>query len=430
MGNFFDSVRRLFMQEKILSYDKGIRAVCLSLIFFALFVVFLNIPSEQKFLISAKGSDEGYYYEYAKNVREGGISQFPIMLEHYLQDQRSQLFPHPVRIGHVVMTALWFKFCPATFVSLARFSFFCFVLLLIVSFCFCRKYFGQNTAYFYTTLLSCSPLLMSSGRRALQDSNVNLFWILAVWLFLDFLTEKKKSKFIIFLLVFSLAIMIKESAAILLVFFTAAFILYKYKYKQNLALAYLGGLFMIPACFIGMIYAICLKSLGPVIAIIKFIAGVHFPRAGVVVNGYCVFCMGPWYKFIIDFLILSPATLLLAIGYFFYLLFCRNSEWKQTYFMLYIVGMVAMLGAMKYTKIVRFAASLDMVFCLFAVLALYALLRRRDEDKQACFVLIAVICIFFLNLKNFIHLFLTCNIYDPVSYFLLAAKNIIPMFSY
>jgi len=398
------------------------RITALCLILFSVFTVFYTTPGEDSF---AKQADEGYYFMYAKTIKDMGIGQFPILLKHYLSNKVVQLFPHPSRIGHILMTALWFEIFPNTFLSLARFSFFCFILFLIISFFFAKKYFGRDFAYLYTLLLSSNPLIMTSGRRALQDSNVNLFWALSIWFFLDFLIVKKRSKFIIFLLVYSISITVKESSLALLVFFVVAFLIYKYKYNREISNRYLLGIIFIPSFMVGATYIFLLKGFGNVIALLNFVLGAHFTK--VVTNSYSLFCSGPWYKYIIDYLLISPLTTLLTIGYFFHQLFIRKFEWKITYFMLFLAIIFAIFSSMKYTKIVRFVMSLDIAISLFTVLAIYNLFNAKENKYKMYCIFIIVICIFFMNYRNFLYLFYQINIYDPVSYWLLGAMRMFPM---
>jgi 4-amino-4-deoxy-L-arabinose transferase-like glycosyltransferase len=324
------------------------------------------------------------------------------------------------------MTALWLKVFPNNFVSLARFSFFCFVLFLIISFYFSKKYFGQDLAYLYVLLLSCSPLTMTLGRRALSDINANLFWTLSVWLFLDFLVGKKKGKFVIFLLVYSLSIMIKESSVVLLIFFVFSFLLYRYKYKQEISNLYLLGLFLGPIFLVGGSYIFLLNGLSNFISLIKTLLNLHFGTGTQTSEYALLFCTGPWYKYIIDYLLLTPFTTILFIGYFFHILFSRKFDWKIMYFMIYFVIIFAVFSSARYTKVVRLVVNLDIVISLFATLALYELFRHKDKQRQTYLVLTAAVVIFFMNYLNFLYLFCTQNIYDPVSYLLLRAKKIIP----
>lgn len=391
------------------------------LIIFSVFAVFSTIPHEDQYY---KYADEGYYFMYAKAIKDKGLGQFPVLFEHHMNDKVAQLFPHPARIGHVMLTALWFKIFPNTFVWLARFSFFCFVLFLLVSFYFSGKFFGRQIAYLYTVLLSSSPLIMASGRRALQDACVNLFWCLAVWFFLDFLTSRKRSKFIFFLAAYSFSITLKESSMILFVFFALGFLLYKYKYKVEISNWYLAGVTFIPVLAVGLAYVLLIKGPANVFTLFKFILSVHFPSA--ITNSYSLFGRGPWYKYIIDYILVTPITSVLCIGYLFYFFVSRKFEEKITYFMLFFLVIFSIFGNLKYTKIIRFVSILEISVSLFAVFMLQQLFRQKNENFERYCVFAAVLIIFLVNYSGFLYLFVERDIYDPISVWLLKAREIIP----
>ncbi len=305
-----------------------------------------------------------------------------------------------------------------------RASLLCFILFLIVSFYFSRKFFGQDISYLYTLLLSSSPLMMTSARRVLQDSCLNLFWALSIWLFLDFLIGKKKSTFIIFILTYSLSIVIKESSIVLLVFFIFSFFLFRYQYREKMSTDYLIGLISLPFLITGISYIILLKGLSNVFLLARFILGVHFPT--IVTSVYSLFAMGPWYKYIIDYLLLMPIITLLAIGYFFYIIFSRKIESKIMYFAGYLIIVYTIFSNARYSKIIRFVLSLDIAIVLFATLALCEIFRQDNKNRQLYYVFLAAAIIYCINYFNFLYLFYQVNIYDPISYHLLMSKKIIP----
>lgn len=412
------------LSDKSFGVDRLIRLVSWVLISFSVLTVFMTTPREGEF---ARGADEGYYFTYAMIVKDGGVSQFPALLRQHLSDKVAQLYPHPGRIGYVLLTAGWLSIFPDTFLSLARLSWFCFVLFLFVSFWFSRKYFGGRTACLYTVLLSIHPLLMTAGRRVLQDSVLNLFWALAIWFFLDFLIEKKRWQYAAFLLFFCISLSIKEASAVLWIFFACAFLLFREKNDPHLNGRRLLGIFLIPIVVLGLLYVWLLGGWANGLALARYLAGVHFPGAAAVTNAYSLFGMGPWYKFIMDDLMLSPLTVLLAIGYLFHILLKRRVEKPVAYLALFLVLLYAVMSAMKYTKIIRFVMSMEISVCLFAVLMLEELFAvDKKDERRALLVFLSVCVIYLVNSINFAHLFVHWNIYDPISYWLLQAQRVIP----
>ncbi|MFH1779456.1 MAG: glycosyltransferase family 39 protein [Candidatus Omnitrophota bacterium] len=404
---------------------KFYRLVTVCLILFSVLSVYATIPNEELFF---KSADEGYYFTFANLIDKDGIAKFPELASTFINRKELQIFPSPLRVGHILSTALWFKLFPNTYVSLAKFSLFCFVLFLVISFYFARRNFGSDIAYPLVLLLSSSPLIMAMGRRALSDSYGNLLCGLTIWLFLDFLRRENKIKYFVFLIAYTFSITVRESSIILLLFFASFFLIYKYIYKRPISNAYLLGIILLPVFLVGITYLILFKGIGNVIGIVRGIINLHFttPPSSYSLN----FCMGPWYRFIVDFILLSPITTLLFIGYFCYLLVLRKIEWGKAYFMMYFTTIFVVFQIPKYDKVVRYLINLETVIALFSVMLLYVLFRQRDEKWQMHLVFIAVFGIFLINYLSFIDIFCLNGVYDPVSYPLLVIRKFIPGLRY
>lgn len=412
----------------LMDTDRVIRIAASILILFSVMTAFMSTPQEDEFAVLA---DEGYYFTYALSVKEGGIGMIPLLLKNHFADEAVQAFPHPGRIGHVLLGAFWFLIFPDTFSSLALLSLLCYALFLFVSFVFSRKYFGETTAFLYTVLLSVHPLFLSSAHRVLPDSILNLFWTLSFWLFLDFLMEKKKASFLGFVAAFSISLTVKESSLILLPFFAAAFLVKKYVFHEKLNDHYLIGACLLPLAIAGSLFLVFLGGWQNAFTLAKFILGIHFPHA--VTNVYSLYGMGPWYKFIMDDMMMSPWTVLLAIGFFFHAL-AKIDKFPQpvVFLALFLVLVYAPIALLKFTKIIRFVMSLEIVVCLFAVLMLqeFCLNIKTSRHWAVMLLLGLVFYIYMQNYLSFVYLFQKNMIYDPISMWLLVARRIVPLVFY
>ncbi|MFH0840229.1 MAG: glycosyltransferase family 39 protein [Candidatus Omnitrophota bacterium] len=379
------------------------------------------LPQEGQFM---KSADEGYYFKYASLILKNGITEFPSLIEWYTGNEEAQLHPNPSRVGYILFIALSFKIFGISFTSLAQVSFLSFFLFLVVSFYFSNKHFGKNTALIYTLFLSSSPLIMAMARRALSDSCGNLFYALTIWLFFDFLTQNNKIKYSIFLLAYALCIMVRESSLVLLPFFAGFFCLYKYAYKRKISHLYLWGIMLIPVSIVGICYLILFAGFKNMALFIETLFGIHF---GVQDSQYAIlFCGGPWYRYIVDYMVLEPLTMCLFIGYFIYILLIKKFDFKTMFFVIYFTIVFLIMGNLQYTKVLRLVINLDMVINLFAVWAIYELFKQKNKNYQNYFVFIFSMIIFIANYLTFLDLFICKEIYDPVSYWLLKARGFIP----
>jgi 4-amino-4-deoxy-L-arabinose transferase-like glycosyltransferase len=394
---------------------KQVILICV-LIFLSLATVFITTPKEQDF---ASYADEGYYFRYSQQVASHGISQFRLFLKQHIESQYVRLYPTPSRIGHIILAALWFKIFGATFISLAHFSLFCFIVFLISCFYYAKKFFGIKIALFFVLLLSYSPIMMALAKRALGDSDANLFLALSFWAFMDYLSDQRLRKLGIFIVVFTVSILVKETSLAFIIFIYIFSLIHKNYFRRPLNTTYLWLSVSVP---------IILAVSGMIIAFGSFdnfflmIYSVLKSRGEAALSPYAVFFgSGPWFKYIVDYLLLSPFTTLMAIGYFGYRLLARRFEWKIVYFSVFFLVFFLLLSNVKFTKDVRYVMIFEMVFYLFSIFFLFNVTKGKQK-----YVLNIIILICFINYFNFIKLFYVNNIYDPVSYHLLWSKEFIP----
>jgi len=403
--------------------SNAMRCVFLFCILFAAGRAYLTMPKEERF---ARGADEGYYFRYAKEISNEGLGHFSKLLEVYLDDPRAQLFPHPGRFGHTLIAALWFKIFPDTYRSLAHLSFLCFLVFLGVSFFFCRKYLGTDMALWYTTLLASSPLMMAASRRLLQDSLLNLFWALPFWLFFDYLMTKRRRSLVVYCVTLIVAITIKEASLALIFCAAVAWLVFKFHYQRDLPPGDFLITIFVPSVVSLVVVIIVLGGFANFSLLADFLVSVHFSANPS--NTYAIFATGPWFKFLVDFMLLSSVVTVLFIGYFFYLLAVRKFNQIQAYGLIFFTIVFGIFSSLQHTKIVRFVMSLEIVLCLFAVLALQELLRFKSKPLTRHLTAAAVILIFLTNISNYNLLYCRQGIYDAVSVWLLLAKKFIPYF--
>ncbi|MDD4872419.1 MAG: glycosyltransferase family 39 protein [Kiritimatiellae bacterium] len=390
---------------------------------FSVLSVFLTIPSEGRYRIAA---DEGSYYFYASSVGKYGPSMIADIGRAYVRSDKAKLQPSPLRVGHILAITFWLKIFPTTYVSLARFSFFCFVLFLLCSFYFSRRHFGEDVAYIFTMLLSVSPLMMAMGRRALSDMHGNLWCGLVIWLFLDFLRYKKRFSFYLLLFAYSFSILSRESLMTLYPFLVIMFLVSKYVYKNELPLSYLAGIILIPVVVVGLVYVLFFGGVHGAWNIVSAVFIIHGNVAATTSQYALSYSSGPWFRYLIDFIVLSPWTFLLFLGFVGHKLISRDCEWRTVYFAGYFVTMLFIFTGVLYFKDVRFLINLDMVIVLFSAMYLLELFRQSKTEYQMRLVLISAVIIFFVNYVTFSEIFCVQDVYDPVSYDLLSAMKIIP----
>ncbi|MCX5695102.1 MAG: glycosyltransferase family 39 protein [Candidatus Omnitrophica bacterium] len=389
------------------------------LIFFLVLVLAVTcISGSLKNVQFASGADEGYYFQYASYIGQNGLQGFAGLFKEYTQNQQHWLFPNPLRIGFIILSSLWLKAFGYSFINLAYLSLFCYLLFLGVSYYFSRKYLGENLALLFVILLAFSPLQMAMARRALIESAVILFLSLAVWLFWDFLKSRSRLKFALFIAAYSLSILIKETSVLLTLVFLSFLIVDKLVCKKEFNFKEFAAILFLPFICVGLVYLVlgCLPYMPSAIKII-----LNSPQA----NTYALlFGSGPWYRYLIDYALLSPWVVILTISFIFCYFVNKETDDLPLYFI--IVFLVNFILFDIFTKNLRYVIILDIPMRLFSVLMLQKIARRitwRYAIPLACMLVIGIALSDYFNFR---HLFVQVGIYDPVSFLLLQAKHIIP----
>jgi len=197
-------------------------------------VFILIIPTIQEVIYRAQ-HDEGYYFKYASYISDKGLGGFKDLAGDYIDNKEHWIFPNPVRVGLISLSALWVKLLGKSFYSLSHLSFVSYLLLIVVCYYFCRRLFDKEKAILLALLTAFSPLNMAMSRRALSESVTMLLLGLSVWLFLDMMQKDRSLlKKAIFVLVFSYSILVKETSCLLAIPFVIYMAIHKFRFKKDL----------------------------------------------------------------------------------------------------------------------------------------------------------------------------------------------------
>jgi hypothetical protein len=256
------------------------------------------------------------------------------------------------------------------------------------------------------------------ARRALIESAVNLFSVLSVWLFWDFLKNRSRLKAILFIVVYTGSILIKETCVLLIFVFSLYLLAGRLIYKKKVDLKEAVFLLGLPPILVGLVYLACgcLPYLWETVKIILLP-----PKAVSYAN---LFCSGPWYRYLIDYMLLSPWVAVLTIGFILSFFLKKEKEELSLYFV--FVFLITLVSFNIFAKNVRYVIILDTPMRLFSLLMLNAIAQRIYPRQAMRLTFILVIVLAFFDCLNSYYLFIREGIYDPTSFFLLTAKHIIP----
>lgn len=369
----------------------------------------------------APDADEGYYFRYAVRVsNEGGAAFRPLFLD-YVRDPQKHFFPPPTRLATVGLDALAVKGIGESFESLQAVSMVSFLVLLAVVFFLLCSVLGQRTAFWTTVLLAGSPLQLGLARRALSDSwvaAVSLMVLLLVWRMLLRRTRSRPAWAALGGLL-AVSILSREGSVLLV----------------PLALAMLLGWGRLEGWRPPLGAFVCVSVLPIVLACLAWVSAAGDWRLAWEVlqanlrspaqNAYALhYGSGPWFRYLVDFALLSPLTLLCYFAWCGRLTVSRGrtGEWVWAVLPLFFLLLSAPL-----TKNVRYALLLDLPIRLGAVLFLQGLLGDWEGNRRsALWMAVILLLLLWADLDIFLRIFVAGHLYDPMTAFLVWARGMLP----
>ena len=366
------------------------------------------------------GSDEGYYLRYTQTVADEGPAGLRTNFDDYLGNRGHWKYPNPFRIGFFCAAAMWSKAFGASFESLSYFSATSHLLLIAVVFAFARRHFDRGKAELIAVAIAFSPLLLGLGRRALMDSFATLTSVLAICTFVDALHDEARAagwgRWVRFGLAFGLAILVKETTILLLAPF-AAWVLIE---RRDTARAFVALVAAPAVCAI--VYVVVAGGFDPVMQLARIIIDSPETNRYALRNG-----AGPWYRYLLDFMLMSPWPLLLSLGALGAIAVrarTGDADRLPAFFALLFAVLIAEYAL--FTKNLRYVAVLELPIRILAVHFLWDLVRLRSHAKTIAVCAVLVTLNAWSEVATFDTFFVERGVYDPVSRMLLRLREFIP----
>jgi 4-amino-4-deoxy-L-arabinose transferase-like glycosyltransferase len=374
-------------------------------------------------------SDDGYYLRYMQTVGREGFRAIPGLFEQWNATQKSWIYPPPSRVGFIAVSAIWGRIFGATYHSLQYLSLASHLLLCVVNYLFARRHFGEVRAVWIAVLIGFSTLLMGLSRLALTDSFIALCMMTTVWLFLGLARDRGLAKDrpgfargIPFMAALALMVLVKELSVLLVVPF-ALFVLYERFVRgvpHDLGRYFLW--FAIPGAVTLGIFVLAAGSTSQLLETWSIVLA--SPKTA----GYAIRAgSGPWFRMILDYLLLSPVPTLLAIGWFAIAATRhRAGVYDPTTFFLGLVVVSLVFLFSFFTKNVRYGVVLELPIRVFSVLMLGELAGKTRPVRANVVTGLLVVLVCWLEWTSFDLIWVQNHGYDPVTNFLAITRKLVP----
>jgi len=364
------------------------------------------------------GFDEKLYRGYVSVLMLRGIGVYPELGRHYVQEQtklESAILP-PTRFFYIGAAYAWhLMWGTGPLKSLSAISSLCSMLLLVLSARFAWRLGGGAVALCVTALMAFAPTQIHMSQHALIDG-VFAFWAtLSLWLLWENLQRPNRWPWLAAYAA-TLAVMVLT--------------------KENAMFAYLGLLAVLTAnhwlrfgCLTTRLALVMV--LGPLLGVIilvilcgGFETTIEIYRLLVAKASVLEYAIvtgdGPWYRYLVDLMVVSPIVLVLALGGIFRL---KATERPGLYLLIFVAASFVLMANVRYGMNLRYANIWDFPLRYLAVFCLWQIIPR--QKAQAIWLSACVLALCAFDLHQYDVFFVQNDLYELVPSDLLRAVKIL-----
>jgi Dolichyl-phosphate-mannose-protein mannosyltransferase len=365
------------------------------------------------------GYDERLYRGYVNNLISGGLTSYPDFAESYVERQQKlplAILP-PTRFLYIFSAYLWHQATgEGALVALHRVSCLFSILMLFAAGAFAWRLGGPWVALAVLALMACAPTQIHMSQHALIDGFFAFWATLSLWFLWENLRQPNNLRWLILYTV-SLVLMVIT--------------------KENAVFAYAGLLALIGANrwlrFGTVTRPLLLLTLaGPLLGLVVLIA--LCGSATTFINTYRLLVAkasvlpyaiatgdGPWYRYLLDLLLVSPLIFLLAWGAIFRL---KPGNKEALFLIVFVSATYLVMCNVRYGMNLRYTNMWDMPLRYLAVLCLCDLTQSLRR-YQAIAIVLAVTLLGAFDLRQYHIFFIKYGLYELVTEGLLRAVQIL-----
>ncbi|HXI11945.1 MAG TPA: glycosyltransferase family 39 protein [Thermoanaerobaculia bacterium] len=380
--------------------------------------LYYHLPAAGGYHVAA---DEGAYYRHARSVSLHGWGGLRLTAEEYIGDRGLHIYPPPTRLLSTLTNALALG-VDDSYRSLAVLSLVWFVVLIFLARHYVSRLWDERVGLIASLFLTFSPLFMAMAKRALIDSLSSLLSAWVLFSFLDYARHHRRRSLVSFCIAVAFSLLNRETAILFCPFYAGSLLLLTPRERlatecKTIAVATMS---IAAAVSVVMVAAFGIHNLVGI--------GAALYRSQILMHhSYAVvYCNGPWYRYLVDLMLLSPMTLILATLAAGRTLLDRQRDLRID-LLLAFFAYVLVVFVFTY-KNIRYATVLDIEVRLLAAIGVVQLVNTWTATQIArrralCLVVLMLVA---FDLRSFHRYFVTDDIYDPVSASLLAAERFIP----
>jgi 4-amino-4-deoxy-L-arabinose transferase-like glycosyltransferase len=365
------------------------------------------------------GFDENLYRNYVNQLIVAGVTSYSDIVDRYIEVQKTlpgSILP-PLRFLFIFTAYTWHQiFGTEALAALHAVASFFSVLTLLLSTLFAWRLKGPAWALGVAALMSFAPTQLHMSQHALVDGFFTFWALLSLWLLWENLRAPRHVLFLVaYTLALGLMVLTKENAFFVFVALMAIVLLNRWLQfgvvTRELLLCSIAG------PLLGFVVLVFLAGgLETLRTSYQLSVGKNYQLTYAIMTGD-----GPWHRYLVDLLLVSPIILLLAIGAAFRL---DRSQKPELFLFSFIAASYLVMCNIKYGMNLRYANMWDMPLraLAFGQLAAFCapLQRHRTLILSGA---VAVVCA--VEMRQYIILCVQYPLYELVTEGLLRALQIL-----
>ncbi|HWB58670.1 MAG TPA: hypothetical protein VG733_04225 [Chthoniobacteraceae bacterium] len=395
---------------------------------------FDRLPVEKGKLVPAlsfrMGKDETIYANYLGALHLFGVRYYGPLVRAYKSNQEEdpsgktvEVTVHPLRMTYLLLSLAWLEtFHSGTLTALHAISSIAAVLHLLVAGIFAWRLGGKYASLGVLALMAFAPLQICLAQRALVDGFYGFEATLCFWLLWENLRAPNNWWWLAAYAASLVAlVMTKEYSAFVVLAFCILMAANHWLKFGAVTLKLLVATVIGPALGVLVLMYFAGGFTGFFDFYILFLKKSHGLDYAIKMQD------GPWTRYLLDFLIVSPAILLLAVGRIFQL---ERDNRPDLFCALFLIASYVPMACVTYGMSLRFAAYWDFPLCWLAWSLLRALSERLFTNRKTVALAVAVVLVCGIEMRDYRRIFVEFDdgkhqIYDPVTENLLQADKIL-----
>ena len=358
-----------------------------------------------------EGQDEHLYGIYVNTIdTTGGITHYRklIAMNRQVQEGYSQAFVPATRIGFIWPAYACFKVFHVTPIqSLRIVSCASSILLLLLAARIGWHAGGKIGMLGLTALMSTAPLHVYLAQRSLIDGYFAFWAVIVLWLLWRNLRIKRHWGWLsAYGISLTILVLTKESAAFVFLALLGVLAMGRLLRLGEVGLELVATTLLAPALAVGIL---CLLMGGPH----EFISFFQLFAARNEVSDYSIATQdGPWFRYLIDFILISPLVAVLAIGAIFQL---RVTDRLNMVMALFLGFSFVVMAWVEYGMSLRYAAYWDVPLRWLALTQILLFAQRLRKLNPAMVAVSVLLLVCASDLWQYNVYFVKAKLYDPIT---------------